>query len=139
MFRKIIQKIRRFRTVQKYRSRGVKIGWRARINGRIDGNRPDLVEIGNGAILGRESMILTHCIKGPAPVKIGHYSFIGYGAIILPGVTIGIGAIVGAGSVVTKNVDDFMIVAGNPARVIGKRGFWNYNDQANAIIKNRPL
>ena len=45
-------------------------------------------------------------------------AWIGAGAIILPGVTIHKGAIVGAGSVVTKDVPPYSIVAGNPARVI---------------------
>lgn len=44
--------------------------------------------------------------------------WIGAGAVILPGVTVGEGAIVGAGSVVTKNVEAHSVVAGNPARVI---------------------
>lgn len=52
------------------------------------------------------------------PVHIGTNSWIGGGAIILPGVTIGSDAIVGAGSVVTKDVADHSHVAGNPARVI---------------------
>jgi UDP-2-acetamido-3-amino-2,3-dideoxy-glucuronate N-acetyltransferase len=43
---------------------------------------------------------------------------IGTGAIILPGLTIGVGAIVGAGAVVTRDVPDHAIVAGNPARVL---------------------
>ena len=48
--------------------------------------------------------------------------WIGAGAIILPQVTkIGKGAIIGAGSVVTKDVEEFAIVAGNPAKVIGYR------------------
>jgi acetyltransferase-like isoleucine patch superfamily enzyme len=48
---------------------------------------------------------------------IGHGSWIGAGAIILPGCRrIGIGAVIGAGSVVTRDVDDFAVVAGNPAR-----------------------
>jgi acetyltransferase-like isoleucine patch superfamily enzyme len=46
---------------------------------------------------------------------------IGIGAIILPSVHIGKGVQVGAGSVVTKDVDPFMIVVGNPARVLRKR------------------
>jgi acetyltransferase-like isoleucine patch superfamily enzyme len=46
---------------------------------------------------------------------------IGVGAIILPGVTIGKGAQVGAGAVVTKDVEDYAVVAGVPARVIRKR------------------
>jgi acetyltransferase-like isoleucine patch superfamily enzyme len=55
------------------------------------------------------------------PVSIGDYVFIGPRAIILPGVTIGNGAVVAAGAVVTKDVSDFSIVGGVPAREIGKR------------------
>lgn len=47
--------------------------------------------------------------------------WIGRGAYIKSGVTIGNGAVIGMGSVVTKNVDSYSIVAGNPARVIGTR------------------
>jgi virginiamycin A acetyltransferase len=55
-------------------------------------------------------------------VFIGHDSWIGAGVIILPKVSrIGIGAVVGAGSVVTRDVPDFAIAVGNPARVIGYR------------------
>jgi len=53
-----------------------------------------------------------------APVKISSKVWIGFNAIILKGVTIGEGAIVGAGSVVTKDVPAWTIVAGNPARII---------------------
>lgn len=44
--------------------------------------------------------------------------WIGANAVILPGVSIGINAVVGAGSIVTRNVEDFTVVAGNPARII---------------------
>lgn len=54
-------------------------------------------------------------------VEIGDYVFIGPRAIILPGVKIGKGAVVGAGAVVTKNINDFEIVGGVPAKVIGER------------------
>ena len=54
-------------------------------------------------------------------VVIGDRVWIGYRAIILPGVTIGEGAVIGSGSVVTKDVEPFAIVAGNPARKIGER------------------
>lgn len=50
-----------------------------------------------------------------APVSIGAFSFIGTHSVILPGVKIGRGCIIGAGSVVTKDVNDYEIVAGNPA------------------------
>src|SRR3989338_5546220 len=56
-----------------------------------------------------------------APVEIGDYVFIGPRAIILPGVKIGKGAIVAAGAVVTKSVQDYEIVGGVPARNIGER------------------
>ncbi len=52
------------------------------------------------------------------PVVIGDKVWIGIGATILPGVRIGYGAIVGAGSVVTKDVPAMTVVAGNPARII---------------------
>lgn len=52
------------------------------------------------------------------PVTIGDYSQIGAGAIILPGVTIGTGVIVAAGAVVTKDIEDGVIVAGVPAKII---------------------
>ena len=61
--------------------------------------------------------------KGPSvcgPVSLGNDVFVGGGAIILPGVTIDNGAVVGAGSVVTKDVPAEHILAGNPARVIKK-------------------
>ena len=54
-------------------------------------------------------------------VVVGHDVWIGHGAIILPGRTVGTGAVVGAGAVVTKDVDAYAIVAGNPARVIRQR------------------
>jgi acetyltransferase-like isoleucine patch superfamily enzyme len=54
-------------------------------------------------------------------VEIGSDVWIGYGAIILSGVRIGRGAVIGAGSVVTRDVCPYVIVAGNPARKIGVR------------------
>lgn len=55
------------------------------------------------------------------PVTIGHDVWIGQNAIILSGVSIGNGAVVGAASVVTKNVDPYAVVAGNPARLVKYR------------------
>ncbi len=53
-----------------------------------------------------------------SPVHVGDKSWIGFNSIVLKGVTIGEGAVVGAGSVVTKDVSAWTVVAGNPARVI---------------------
>jgi acetyltransferase-like isoleucine patch superfamily enzyme len=55
------------------------------------------------------------------PVVIGDYVFIGTRAMIMPGVTVHEGAIVAAGSVVTRDVEAYTIVAGVPARPVGKR------------------
>lgn len=54
-------------------------------------------------------------------VKIGDGADIGVGAIIMPGISIGKGAIIGAGAIVTKNVSEYAIVVGNPAREIKQR------------------
>ncbi len=54
-------------------------------------------------------------------IDIGADAFVGACAIVLPGITIGEGAVVGAGSVVTKDVEPWTIVAGNPAKPIGVR------------------
>jgi maltose O-acetyltransferase len=53
-----------------------------------------------------------------APIIIGNSVFIGVGAIILPGISIGNNVVVAAGSVVTKNVPNDVVIAGNPAKVI---------------------
>ncbi len=55
-----------------------------------------------------------------APPKVDHHAAIGGGAVIGPGVTIGAHAVVGMGAVVTKSVPEYTVVAGNPARPIGK-------------------
>ncbi len=104
-------------------------------------NRNTLIQGSGGVTVGREVLFGPGVIvwssghkydkpDGPilgqgltfAPVVIGDGSWIAARAIILPGVTIGKGAVVGAGSVVTRDVPDNVIVAGNPAKEIGRRG-----------------
>lgn len=93
------------------------------------------IVLGNGILLGSRVLItdnshgnnsLSECDIPPAerplyskgPVNIGDNVWIGDGAVILPGVTIGRGSIIGANAVVTKSVPEYTIVGGNPARVI---------------------
>lgn len=64
-------------------------------------------------------------------VVIGNDVWIGANAIILPGVTIGDGAVIGAGAVVTRDVPDYAIVVGVPAKVIRQR----FNNEKIAILK----
>ena len=87
------------------------------------------IEIQEGATVAQEAYLCTgtHDFKDPSlqlvtkPITIGKNSFIGARAMILPGVSIGDYAIVGAMSVVSKDVPDHQIVAGNPAKKIGER------------------
>ncbi len=110
--------------------RKVHLGGRNVINfGCLLDGRKFQIRIGNDVSIGPEASILTlgHDPQSPefadrgGDVVIGNRVWIGYRAIILPGVTIGDGAVVGAGTVVTKNVEPFTIVAGNPAIKIGDR------------------
>lgn len=87
------------------------------------------LSIGSHVDIASQVLIYTdeHDINSPsfgnsfAPVTIKDYVFIGPSVIILPGVTIGRGAVVGAGAVVTKNVPDFEIWGGVPAKKISDR------------------
>jgi acetyltransferase-like isoleucine patch superfamily enzyme len=111
-------------------SRKVFLGKRNVINfGCVLDGRKFAITTGSDVSIGPEASILTlgHDPQSPdfadrgGEVVIGDRVWIGYRAIILPGVSIGQGAVVGAGSVVTKDVPPFTIVAGNPARKIGER------------------
>lgn len=94
----------------------------------VDGRHYD-IEIGANATIGPDATILSlgHDPNSPdfkemgGPVRIGARVWIGYRAIVLPGVTIGEGAVVAAGAVVSRDVEPLAIVAGVPARVIGQR------------------
>lgn len=87
------------------------------------------IVIGPWASVAQEAYLCTgtHNFDAPdlalitAPIVIEAHAFVGARAFILPGITVGEGAIVGAGSVVTHNVPAWTVCAGNPARVMRKR------------------
>ncbi len=86
----------------------------------LDKTNPRGIYIGDESFVAYGAMILTHdfCRSLYKKTSIGKGCFIGARSIILPGVTIGDHVIVGAGSVVTKDVKSNCIVAGNPAKII---------------------
>ena len=87
------------------------------------------IKTGSDVSIGPEATILTlghdpqssEFADRGGDVIIGDRVWIAYRAIILPSVTIGEGAVVGAGAVVTRSVEPYFIVAGNPAKKIGER------------------
>lgn len=113
----------------------IQIPWKLRLEHRAClGDRANAytlgeITIGEGATIAQEAYLCTgtHDFASPilplqtTPIVIGPDAFVGVRAIVLPGVNVGERAVVGAGSVVTKNVPADTIVAGNPARVIGSR------------------
>jgi maltose O-acetyltransferase len=132
-----------------YTLAGTKIHWSAHIHMGAQFFNPAGVEIGKGTIVGqnafldgRSTLIIgkyvdiasdvmiynsEHDINSEffdavsSPVEIGDYVFIGPRVIILPGVKVGKGAVIAAGAVVTKDVPEYTIVGGVPAKIIGER------------------
>jgi acetyltransferase-like isoleucine patch superfamily enzyme len=110
-----------------HRRRGVTIGAGAWIgtDALIETSKPELVFIGRGASIGIRASIIAHFNESPDPghrysVRIEDEAFIGPGAIILPHVTVGRGAVVTAGSVVTRSVPPLTVVQGNPAKPVAR-------------------
>lgn len=132
-----------------YRFWGIQIGSGSTLHMHASFYYPPNIKIGNDTIIGegvildgRDKLVIgdhvdmasevmiynaQHDINGEnfkavlEPVTIEDYVFIGPRVIILPGVTIHKGAVVGAGAVVTKDVHEFTIVGGVPAKEIGQR------------------
>ena len=109
--------------VRLHRWRGVKIGQGVWIGYQVllDTSCPDLISFGDNVIISVRAMLIAH-FRGPQGITIEDDAFIGPGAIILPNVTIGRGAVVTAGSVVSSSVGPMTVVQGNPARPIATCG-----------------
>lgn len=98
----------------------------------FDGAHPDYIEIEDEAAIGPGAIIIAHSGGSPYQSRTGIYheapqkvvlkrgSWVGSGAVILPGVVVGECSIVAAGAVVSQNVPPYTVVAGNPARPVRK-------------------
>jgi acetyltransferase-like isoleucine patch superfamily enzyme len=118
----------------------IRYPWRVSIGNNVDINRgcelyssmqtsDGIITLEDNVVLGPGVVIFssTHDYNSlglpdiSAPVKICRYVWVGGKSIILPGVVIGEGAVIGAGSVVTKDIPPYCVAVGNPAKVIKKR------------------
>ncbi len=109
--------------IRLHRWRGVNIGKGVWIGYDVilDTSRPHLITIEDGASLSMRVMVIAH-FRETQGVKIEQDAFVGPGVIILPNVTIGRGAVVTAGSVVSQSVPPMTVVQGNPAVPIANCG-----------------
>lgn len=110
--------------------RKVSLGERNVVNfGTLLDGRHFPISTGDDVSIGPEAALLTlgHDPQSPdfhdrgGPIAVGSRAWIAFRAIVLPGVTIGEGAIVAAGAVVARDVPPYAIVAGSPARAVGQR------------------
>lgn len=96
---------------------------------RVEIYNKDVVELGNNVVISQDAWLCTasHDISSPRmelktrPIRIGSNVWIAAKATILPDVEIGDGVVIGACSVVAKNVDPWMVAVGNPAMVVAHR------------------
>ncbi|MBI2245692.1 MAG: acyltransferase [Nocardioides sp.] len=111
--------------------RALVIGDRSILGARVSITAHSSITIGESVFFGQSVFVTdaNHGYQDPTrpigeqfgahqPVSIGSGSWIGHGAVILPGARIGRNAVVAAGAVVRGEVEDFAVVAGNPARVV---------------------
>lgn len=115
------------------RSLGVKLGENVNFYGMSSGmfgTEPWLISIGNNVYITAGCSFVTHDggtlilrkevpdLEWTAPISIGNDVYIGLRSLIMPGVKIGNRVIIGAGSIITKDIPDNSVAAGVPARVI---------------------
>ena len=122
-----------------YKAMGMKIGKGTKIAASVDIDRsaPEMITIGENVWITSRCQLLCHQrdLSGYvrdvpvmdlelkfAPIVIKDGAHIGIGSIIMPGVTIGKGAVIGAGAVVTKDIPDYCLAVGVPAKVMKEFG-----------------
>lgn len=132
-----------------YRGMGMRLARTARVHRGLELRNAGSIEIGEGSVIGFDTILdgrrgitigrhvnlssqaaiwtLQHDHRDPefdshgGPVVVGDRAWLSFRTVVLPGVTIGEGAVVAAGAVVTRDVPPYAIVGGIPAKVIGRR------------------
>jgi putative colanic acid biosynthesis acetyltransferase WcaF len=115
--------------VEMWLGRRLTVGARSTIDQRCYIDARGGIRVDSDVSISREAALLTathppddpHYRGALAPIHLGSHCWIGVRALILPGVRIGEGAVVGAGAVVTTDVEPYTIVAGVPAKALRKR------------------
>lgn len=132
---KLPKNVRFFEGVHVRNPKGVALGEGCSIGTRVLLDGREGLTVGKSVVFGYECIVWTlnhdyndvnFRTKG-GPVTIGDYAWICSRSIVLPGITIGEGAVVASGAIVTKDVPPYTIVAGIPAKVVGKREKKVYN------------
>jgi len=146
MLRKLRRRVQGYQDLDKLRRRGLEIGSNVYLapGTVIDPSFAWLVSIGDHTTLGPGAYVLAHDASTKkhlgytrvGRVVIGRRVFIGAYSLVLPGVTIGDDVIVGAGSVVRQDVPAGVMVAGNPAVLVGKTE--DYIDRNREQMERRP-
>lgn len=121
--------------IQCHRKRGMKIGNDCSLNTWNFYSECYLIEIGDHVQITSGVNIFTHgggwVMRNISPdydsfakVIIGNNVYIGNNSMIMPGITVGNNVIIAAGSIITKNVPDNVVVAGNPAKIVKSMGLY---------------
>jgi acetyltransferase-like isoleucine patch superfamily enzyme len=109
--------------VRLHRWRGVRIGQDVWIGYDVvlETSRPRLITVGDRVVINMRASIIAH-FHGATGVHLEDDAYVGPGAIILPNVRVGRGAVIAAGSVVNSSVPSMVLVRGNPARPVARCG-----------------
>lgn len=118
-----------YRTVDIYDPANLSIGNMSCIGPYVEIYCKDKIVIGDNSVISQRAYLCTasHDVQSPVmalttkPISIGNGVWVASRAVILPGADLGNGSVVGAGAVVAKRVDEWTVVAGNPATVVKQR------------------